>query len=116
MALIQESHLISATNTDVLASPSRLASIPRGGILTLEWSAAESNPTNNYQITIQTPEGDVPVEDLIVPYNGLDSSNDTLYSETRLRHQFTASQGGHFLLSAVETGATRLYLVASLVF
>lgn len=115
MALIQESHVLTGTNTDILVSPSRLSSIPRGGILTLEWSSNGADATNSYLITIQTPEGDVPVEDVLVPYNGL-SGSDVMYTETRLRHQFTASQGGHFLLSAVESGAARLYLVASLVF
>lgn len=115
MALIQESHVLAGSNTDILVSPSRLSSIPRGGILTLEWSGNAADPTNFYEITIQTPEGDVPVEDVLVPANGLSSDN-VMYTETRLRHQFTASQGGHFLLSAVETGSCRLYLVASLVF
>jgi hypothetical protein len=116
MALIQETHIISASNTDILAAPSRLSSIPRGGILTLEWSANASNATNYFSITCQTPEGDVPYEDVQVPYNAYNTSNDIMHTDSRLRYQFTASQGGHFLLSAVETGAARLYLMASLVF
>jgi hypothetical protein len=116
MALIQESHLIYATNTDILAAPSRLSAIPRGGVLTLEYSALNSNTTNNFTITCQTPEGDVPFEDVRVPYNGYDASNFINHSDTRLRFQFTATQGGHFLLSATETGDSGLILYASLVF
>ena len=116
MALIQESHLIYATNTDILAAPSRLSAIPRGGVLTLEYSALNSNATNHFAVTVQTPEGDIPFEDLRVPYNGYDSSNHLVHSDTRLRFQFTASQGGHFLLSATETGDSGLILYASLVF
>jgi hypothetical protein len=116
MALIQESHIVAASNTDILAAPSRLSSIPRGGILTLEWSVNASNATNYFEITCQTPEGDVPYENVQVPFNAYDNSNDVNHSDSRLRYQFTASQGGHFLLSAVETGSARLYLLASLVF
>jgi len=87
MALIQESHLITASNTDILAAPSRLSAIPRGGVLTLEYSALESNGTNNFTITCQTPEGDVPFENLLVPYNGYNTGNYTNHSDTRLRFQ-----------------------------
>jgi len=116
MALIQEVHRLNASNTDILAAPSRLSSIPRGGVLTLEYSANISNGSNHFTITAQTPEGDVPFEDLQVPYNGYSGSEDVLHTDTRLRYQFTASQGGHFLLSAEETGSSILYILASLVF
>ena len=116
MALIQESHVLTASNTDILAAPSRLSAIPRGGILTLEWTAMVNNATNYYEITIQTPEGDVPVEGVQVPSNGMNASYNILHTDTRLRYQFTATQGGHFLLSATETGSTTLYLLANLVF
>ena len=116
MALIQESHLITASNTDILAAPSRLSAIPRGGVLTLEYSALESNGTNNFTITCQTPEGDVPFENLLVPYNGYNTGNYTNHSDTRLRFQFTATQGGHFLLSCTETGSNGMILYSSLVF
>jgi hypothetical protein len=116
MALIQEVHRLEASNTDILAAPSRLSSIPRGGVLTLELSSTHCDTSNSWTITCQTPEGDVPFEDLLVPANGYQSGMDVLHTDTRLRYQFTASQGGHFLLSATESGTARLYLVASLVF
>ena len=116
MALIQEAYRLSASNTDILAAPSRLSSIPRGGVLTLEYSATKSDGTNYFTITCQTPEGDVPFEDLRVPWNGFTDTYETLHTDTRLRYQFTASQGGHFVLSATETGSTHLYILASLVF
>ncbi len=116
MALIQETHRLEASNTDILAAPSRLSSIPRGGVLTLEWSALSCGTANFFTITAQTPEGDVPFEDVLVPFNGYSTNDDTLHTDTRLRYQFTASQGGHFLLSCTETGSSRLYLLASLVF
>jgi len=115
MALIQEVYRLDASNTDIIAAPSRLSSIPRGGVLTLEYTANASNASNYFTITCQTPEGDVPFEDVLVPYNGY-STDSVLHTDTRLRYQFTASQGGHFLLSATETGSSVLYLSASLVF
>ncbi len=116
MALIQEVYRLNASNTDILAAPSRLSSIPRGGVLTLEYSASISNGSNFFTITAQTPEGDVPFESLLVPFNGYSATDEVLHTDTRLRYQFTASQGGHFLLSAEETGSSILYLLASLVF
>ena len=116
MALIQEVHRLSASNTDILAAPSRLSSIPRGGVLTLEYSATHSDGTNYFEITCQTPEGDVPFENLRVPFNGYSDTDEVLHTDTRLRYQFTASQGGHFLLSAEESGSSLLYILASLVF
>ena len=115
MALISESYLLTASNTDILAAPSRLSAIPRGGVLTLEYSANTSDGTNYWTITCQTPEGDVPFEDLRVPYNGY-SGEATLHTDTRLRYQFRATQGGHFILSATENGASNLLVMASLVF
>ena len=116
MALIQETYSLSASNTDILAAPSRLSSIPRGGVLTLEYSATIADGSNHFKITCQTPEGDVPFEDVIVPFNGYSASDNILHTDTRLRYQFTASQGGHFLLSAEETGGGVLFVLASLVF
>ncbi len=116
MALIQEAYRLDASNTDILAAPSRLSSIPRGGVLTLEYSATQSDGSNYVEITCQTPEGDVPFENVRVPYNSYTTSQVVLHSDTRLRYQFTASQGGHFLLSSTETGNADLYLLCSLVF
>ena len=116
MALIQEVHRLNASNTDILAAPSRLSAIPRGGVLTVEYSAVASDGSNYFAITCLTPEGDVPFEGLRVPYNGYSATQDTLHSDTRLRYQFTATQGGHFLLSAEETGSSILYVLCSLVF
>jgi hypothetical protein len=115
MAIIQEIHTLTGSNTDILAAPSRLSAIPRGGVLTLEYSANISEDSNKYTITCQTPEGDVPFEDITVPYNGYSTYN-VLHTDTRLRYQFTATQGGHFLLSATEWGTGTLYISASLVF
>lgn len=115
MALIAETFLLTGSNTDILAAPSRLSAIPRGGVLTLEYSATTSGSTDYWTITAQTPEGDVPFEELRVPYNGY-SNESTLHTDTRLRFQFRASQGGHFLLSATENGSSTLFLLASLVF
>jgi hypothetical protein len=116
MALIQETYRLNSSNTDILAAPSRLSSVPRGGVLTLEYSATIADGSNHFKITCQTPEGDVPFEDVRVPFNGYSATDEVLHTDTRLRYQFTASQGGHFLLSAEETGNSILYVLVSLVF
>lgn len=116
MALIQESYIFTASNTDILAAPSRLSAIPRGGVLTLEFSSTQCDATNNFKITCQTPEGDVPFEDVIVPQNAYSDAENILHTDSRLRYQFTATQGGHFLLSATESGSANLYILCSLVF
>ena len=114
--LIKESFLSTATNTDLLASPSRLAAIPRGGILTLQFTAEESSASSYFLLTIQTPEGDTPVEDFQIPANGQSETHSVMDVNTELRLQFTASQGGHFLISLTETGDTVCLAYASLVF
>lgn len=82
----------------------------------MEYSSLKSDASNYFTITCQTPEGDVPFEDVRVPFNAYSASDEVLHTDTRLRYQFTASQGGHFLLSAEETGSSGLYILASLVF
>jgi len=102
--MIQEVHAFSATNTDILKAPSRLAAIPYNGVLTFEISAHVCTATNHVDLTIQLPDGDVPVDGQIVPENGYDASNWVLHNATMLVYSFEANQGGHFLISMQETG------------
>lgn len=115
--MIRESFRLSASNTDILAAPSRLSAIPYNGTLTLEVSALECNGSNRNSITLQTPDGDVPFEDLLVPAGSVDGTvgtEDVLNSDTQLTFSFPARQGGHFLLSTTETGANILFIHATL--
>lgn len=102
MAVIYESAVIAATDTDVL-NGTRLNAIPRNGILTIDLQASLADATNNYTATIQLPGGDVPVDAQIVPGNN-PALGGVLDERTLLRFTFPASQGGHFTISLTEAG------------
>lgn len=100
--MIYETFLISATNTDVL-SAGRLNAIPYNGVLTLDFLADLGDVTNNYVLTIQKPDGSVPVDAQVVPASG--SGLDMNLDERDLqRFSFQAGQGGHFTISLTENG------------
>jgi len=113
--MIQEVHVFSSTQNDLLQAPSRLAAIPFNGTLTLEISAQVCSSTNHVDLTLQLPEGEVPVDAQIVPENGYDNANWMLHSDTMLVFQFDATQGGHFLISVVETGSCPYIVRATLI-
>lgn len=100
--MIYESATIVATNVDVLIG-TRLNAIPYDGVITIDVSANLAVAANSWAITIQRPEGDVPVDGRLVPGNG-DGVAGVLDERTLLRFTFAASQGGHFVISLTETG------------
>lgn len=95
----------SASAADVLDG-TRLSSIPYGGQLTIQASSNANNAANNYVMTIQLPDGSVPVDGQRVTAGPADEvlggSLNTRYVD---QWSFPASQGGHFTISFVETGA-----------
>jgi len=100
--MIYESAVIAATNTDVL-NGTRLNAIPYNGVLTMDFQASLSDATNSYALTIQLPNGDVPLDGQIVPGNN-PALGGVLDERTLLRLSFPASQGGHFSVSLTESG------------
>lgn len=100
--MIFESTNILATNTDVL-SAGRLNAIPYGGMLTLRFLADLGTAAANYILTLQLPDGSVPVDAQLVPASasGADMNMD---SREVLQFSFNATQGGHFTVSLTETG------------
>lgn len=101
--MIYETNVITATNTDVL-NGTRLNAIPYGGQLTLDFLADLNNATNNYVLTVQLPNGDVPVDGQLVP--GANPALGGVLDERQLmRFSFRATQGGHFTVSLTESGA-----------
>lgn len=114
--IIKESFLIAATTADILAAPSRLSAIPHNGTFVLEMSAHSSDATNFSTVTLQTPDGNIPFEDLVIPANGYASGDDVLNSQSQLTFSMPASQGGHFLLSIVDNGANVVIIHATLHF
>jgi len=100
--MILESGLIAATNTDVL-SGGRLNAIPYNGRLTLQFQANLADASNQYNVTIQLPNGDVPVDGQLVP--GTTPTDDGVLDERQLLQMtFQAPQGGHFTVILTETG------------
>lgn len=104
MAIIKESYLLTASNTDIMAAPSRLASIPSDGILTIEFSATDNDGTNYGTMTLQTPGGDTPFENLVIPQNGFSTADGVIHDDTDIQYQMEVSQGGHVTLSYTENG------------
>jgi len=97
---------VEATSaTDVLLN-TRLSSIPYGGSLTIQALANLNNATNRYAITIQLPDGSVPVDGQFVSAGQEVEGALGGQLDSRLLDQwsFPATQGGHFTIAFTETG------------
>lgn len=100
--MIFESQIIAATNTDVL-SVGRLNALPYNGTLTLRFQSDLGTAAANYSLTIQKPDGDVPVQSQQV--NAHSSALVGVIDEREvLQFTFAATQGGHYVVSLTETG------------
>ncbi len=100
--MIYETATEAATDTDILAG-TRLNSIPYNGTLTLDFLSNVNTAAAHFTLTIQKPNGDVPVDSQLVP--GANPALDGVLDERQLiRFTFQAHQGGHFNISLTETG------------
>lgn len=102
--IIKETYLLAASDADVLAAPSRLAALPGSGTLTIECSSTQCSATNNGQITLQMPDGELPFENLVIGANGYSTADAVIHDDTAVQVQTEVSQGGHVTLSYTETG------------
>lgn len=109
--MIVEVYQLAASDTDILAAPSRLSSIPYSGLLTLEIQADVCDASNYFSLTVQLPNGDVPLDSVIVP-EGRNAGS--MNSEDKYVLQFPVSVGGHVTVSMVETGTTTALVRATL--
>lgn len=100
--MIYEAALISATNADVLAG-GRLNAIPYGGQLTLRFLADLADVTNFYTLTVQLPDGTVPVDGQVVQSSSAGTDGNMKADEV-LQFTFVATIGGHFVVSLTEGG------------
>lgn len=101
--MILESAVITATNADIL-NGTRLNSIPYNGTLTFDVLADLNDATNNYTVTIQEPDGDVPIDAQPVP--GANPSLGGVLDDRQLfRFSMPVRQGGHVNIALTETGA-----------
>lgn len=109
--MIVEFFRLVATDADVLAAPSRLSSMPYNGTLILEMQAQQSDGTNQFTVTVQLPDGDVPMDNVIIPDGAVDGA---LNADDKYMIGFPVIQGGHVILAATESGTAVLMIRATL--
>ena len=100
--MIVESGIVAATTSDLL-SGGRLNNIPYNGKLVLQFCSNLLDASNFYALTIQKPDGSVPIDGQSVPANAQGATG-ILDSREYLELVFAATQGGHFAVSLTETG------------
>lgn len=100
--MIFESQIISATNSDVM-NTGRLNAIPYNGKLTLRFLSDLGTAAANFSLTLQKPNGDVPVQNQQVNANSA-AIVGMMDEREVLQFTFAATQGGHFVVSLTETG------------
>lgn len=94
---------VTASNTDILQG-TRLQTVPANGYLIFEIGASSADTTNYYTVSIQMPNGDTPLTDVLVPTNE-GTTIGVLDKRTQLRVVVPVRQGGHAVFSCTETGA-----------
>lgn len=104
--MIYETGVISASDADIL-SVGRLNSIPYVGTLVLDFSANKADGTNSWALSVQLPNGDVPVDQQLVLANA-DGTTGVLDERSLVRYSFPAANGGHFTITATLTGTADL--------
>lgn len=109
--MIVETFLLSASDTDLLASPSRLASIPYQGILHLEFQAQHNDASNYFEVTVQLPDGSTPL-DGVRPPKGVTAGG--INGNDKYQVSFPVTQGGHVTVACTETGTAILDARATL--
>jgi len=114
MAVIREVHALDVTDNDVLKAPSRLAAIPYSGTLVLEFSCWNSDADNHWELSLELPDGEVPVLRQRITANGYSSTDHVVHDDTEMAYSFPAYQGGHFLITMEKTGDGSAILVATL--
>lgn len=113
MADILVTGLEAASNTNLLAN-SRLETIPAGAaFLHFRCSANLSDATNSFAITIELPNGMIPIDGQQIQANG-DGATGVLDERTLMQWTWPAVPGGRFIISVVESGTALFYWLAQL--
>lgn len=97
----------AATNTDMLQG-TRLQSVPENGMLTFEMQASDNVAANHFDVSIQLPSGDTPMNNVLVPGGETAGLAGVIDDRVEMLASFPVQQGGHCVFSCVETGDTEL--------
>lgn len=103
--IIVLSDIETGSNADILAS-TRLQNAPSNGIMTFEMQAADAVAANRYDVSLQMPSGDTPLEGVLVPAGPIAGLAGQLNEREMMKASFPVQQGGHTVFSVVETGDT----------
>lgn len=104
--MIIEAGTLTASDTDLM-SGGRLNAIPYNGTLTMQFQADLAVAANHWDLTVQKPNGDVPIDAQLLPASAAGTAG-VLDSREFLELTFQATQGGHFVVSLTETGTAVL--------
>ena len=107
MGPITEAGFEAASNTDILQG-TRLQTVPSNGVLTFEIQAADNVAANSYAVSIQLPNGDTPMNGVLVPGGETAGLAGVLNSRNYMRASYPIAQGGHCSFSCVEVGDTEM--------
>lgn len=100
------SQLVTASTTDLL-SGTRLSTAPGPGIMTFEFAADLADATNNFEVTLTLPNGDNPMNGVVVPANE-SGVGGILDDRTKLMASYPVRTGGKFQIALTETGTAEL--------
>jgi len=98
----------AATIADVLQG-TRLQTVPRNGILAVEFQAADNVAANHFLASIQLPSGQTPFTNMLAPGGRTAGLAGNIDSDMAYRATFMIAQGGHCVLGFTETGDTELF-------
>lgn len=107
MGPITEAGFEAASNTDILQG-TRLQTVPSNGVLTFEMQASDLIAANSMAVSIQLPNGDTPMNGVLVPQGDTAGVTGVLNSRNYMRASYPIAQGGHCSFSVVEVGDTEL--------
>lgn len=98
------SGVLDGTVADLL-NDTRLQTVPSNGMMTFEFQASANDATNNFEVSIQMPSGDTPMNGVRMPA-GVTAG--ALNANDKLQATFPLRQGGHVTVGATETGTATL--------
>ena len=98
------SSIETATNADILQG-TRLQTVPQGGYLTFELQSSANDDTTNFNVSVQMPNGDTPLNDVRVTKG---ATTGALNNNDKMQITLPVAQGGHTVFSCTETGIAQL--------